>query len=273
MKTGHIDSNGQKLYYEVHGDGTPLVLIMGIGYDATLWGLHQIPAFSREFQVIAFDNRDVGRSSQATGPYTVADMADDVAGLLDGLGIDRAHVLGISMGGMIALEFALRYPERLDRLILTGTGAGTGRAKFDPISIWNFVKQHDTTGLTFAAQQFLWLFSTDFCRNHQAVDETLALLGSNPNPVSPEAYARQADAYVQHDALDRVGKIKARTLVVTGERDRLTPPWIGRELAEAIPGAKFHLVEGPGASHVLPLERPDDFNQIVLSFLKAPKKE
>ena len=269
MKSGNIDSNGQKLYYEVHGEGMPLVLIMGIGYDATLWGLHQIPAFSSEFQVIAFDNRDVGRSSKSTGPYTIADMADDLAGLLDGLKVDRAHVLGISMGGMIAQEFALRHPKRLDKLVLTGTGAETGRAKFDPISVWSFVKQYDAEGLTFAAQQFLWLFSTDFVRNHQAVDETLALLGSNPNPVSPEAYERQAKAYVQHDALDRVGKIGAQTLVVTGERDRLTPPWIGRELADAIPGAKFQLVQGPGASHVLPLERPDDFNNIVLSFLKA----
>ena len=269
MKNGNIDSNGQRLYYEVHGEGVPLVLIMGIGYDATLWGLHQIPAFSQEFQVMAFDNRDVGRSSKAAGPYTIADMADDVAGLMDGLGVDRAHLLGVSMGGMIAQEFALRHPKRLDKLVLTGTGAGTGRAKFDPISIWNFVKQHDAGGLTFAAQQFLWLFSTDFVRNHQAVDETLALLGSNPNPVSPEAYGRQAEAYVQHDALDRVGKIGVPTLVVTGERDRLTPPWIGRELAKAIPGAKFRLVKGPGASHVLPLERPDDFNRIVLSFLRA----
>jgi pimeloyl-ACP methyl ester carboxylesterase len=269
MKSGIVNSNGQKLYYEVHGEGAPLVLIMGIGYDATLWGLHQVPAFSQEFQVIGFDNRDVGRSSKANGPYTIADMADDVAGLLDGLEVDRAHVLGISMGGMIAQEFALRHPTRLDRLVLTGTGAGTGRAKFDPISIWSFVKHADAEGMTFAAQQFLWLFSTDFLRNHQAVDETLALLGSNPNPVSPEAYERQANAYVQHDALDRVGKIGAQTLVVTGERDRLTPPWIGRELAEAIPGAQFHLVEGPGSSHVLPLERPDDFNRIVLSFLNS----
>lgn len=268
MKSGVIDSNGQKLYYEVYGEGMPLVLIMGIGYDATLWGLHQIPAFSQEFQVIAFDNRDVGRSSQATGPYTIADMADDVAGLMDGLEVDRSHLLGLSMGGMIALEFALRHPKRLGKLVLTGTGAGTGRAKFDPIPIWNFVKQHDAKGITFAAQQFVWLFSTDFVRNHQAVDETLALLGSNHNPVSPEAYERQANAYVQHDALDRVGKIGAHTLVVTGERDRLTPPWIGRELAEAIPSAEFHLVEGPGSSHVLPLERPDDFNNAVLSFLK-----
>ncbi len=268
MKSGTINSNGQELYYEVHGEGAPLVLIMGIGYDATLWGLHQIPALSQKYQVIAFDNRDVGRSSKATGPYTIADMADDVAGLMDGLQIKHAHVLGISMGGMIAQEFALRHPDRVDKLILTGTGAATGRAKFDPISIWNFVKQHDTAGLTFAAQQFLWLFSTDFLRNHEAVDQTLAMLGSNPNPVSPEAYARQASAYIQHDALDRVGNIKATTLVITGERDRLTPPWIGRELADAIPGAKFHLVEGPGSSHVLPLERPEDFNKIVLSFLK-----
>ena len=268
MKSGTIKSNGQELYYEIHGEGAPLVLIMGIGYDATLWGLHQVPALSQMYQVVVFDNRDVGRSSKATGPYSIADMADDVAGLMDGLQIKHAHVLGISMGGMIAQEFALRHPNRLDKLILTGTGAATGRAKFDPISIWNFVKQHDTEGLTFAAQQFLWLFSTDFLRNHQAVDQTLAMLGSNPNPVSPEAYSRQASAYIQHDALDRVGNIKAATLVITGERDRLTPPWIGRELADAIPGARFHLVEGPGSSHVLPLERPEDFNKIVLSFLK-----
>lgn len=269
MKSGMIDSNGQKLYYEVHGEGIPLVLIMGIGYDATLWGLYQIPAFSQEYKVITFDNRDVGRSSKATRPYTIADMADDVVGLLDILDVERTHMLGLSMGGMIAQEFALSHPERLDKLILTSTGAGTGRAKFDPITIWSFVKKHDKEGMIFAAQQCIWLFSTDFLRNRQAVDETLAMLGSNPNPISPEAYERQANAYVEHDSLDRIGMIRAQTLVVAGERDRLTPPWIGRELADGIPGAKFHLVKGAGASHVLPLERPEDFNKVVLSFLKT----
>jgi pimeloyl-ACP methyl ester carboxylesterase len=100
------------------------------------------------------------------------------------------------------------------------------------------------------------------------VDDALNLLGSNPNPFSPEAHERQASAYVRHDALDRVGKIGAQTLVLTGEQDRVAPPWIGRELAEAIPGAKFHLVEGPGASHAVLLERPDDYNNVILSFLK-----
>jgi pimeloyl-ACP methyl ester carboxylesterase len=241
---------------------------MGIGYDATLWGLHQIPALSRAFQVIVFDNRDAGRSSRATGPYTVGDMADDVAGLLDGLQIERAHVLGVSMGGMIAQEFALRHPQRLIKLVLTSTAASTGRARFDPVSVWSFVKQHDATGLVFAAQQFLWLFSTDFVRNHEAVEQTLSLLASNPNPVSPDAYDRQAQAYVQHDALDRVGAIEAPTLVVSGERDRVTPPWLCRELAEAIPDATLYTVSGPGSSHVLPLERPGEYNKLVLSFLQ-----
>lgn len=269
MKSGTIEANGQNLYYEIHGEGPPLVLVMGIGYDATLWGLHQVPAFSKSFQVIAFDNRDVGRSSQAKGPYTIADMADDIAALLDGLEITKAHMLGISMGGMIAQEFALRHPDRLDKLVLTGTGAANGRAKFDPISVWSFVKDHDAEGLTFAAQQFIWLFSETFRRNHEAVDQTLQMLASNPNPVSAEAYKRQADAYVKHDVLKQLENVKAQTLVVSGERDRLTPPWTCREVADAIPNAKFELVEGPGSSHVLPLERPDDFNRIALEFLQA----
>jgi len=267
MKSGYIDTNGQQIYYEMQGEGEPLILIMGIGGDSTLWAPYQVPEFSTRFQVIVLDNRDAGRSSKTSGSYTVADMADDVAGLMDGLGIERAHILGISMGGMIAQEFALRHPDRLDRLILTGTGAATGRARFDPIMAWDFVKQHDTGGQAFAAQQFIWLFSTDFLRNHQVVDQTLALFANNPNPFSLEAYARQAQAYLEHDSLDRLGDVKAPTLVISGEQDRLAPPWIGRELAEAIPGAKFHLVEGSGASHALILERPDDFNKIVMDFL------
>lgn len=264
-----MKANEQNLYYEVHGEGSPLVLIMGIGYDATLWGLHQVPALSKEYQVIVFDNRDVGRSSQASGSYTIADMADDVAALLDGLGIDRTSIVGISMGGMIAQEFALRHPDRLDKLIMTATSADNVQAWFDPISVWNFVKSHDNEGLAFASQQFLWLFSDSFVRNHEAVDQTLQMLGSNPNPQGPEAFNRQAEAYVKHDALGRLGGVKAQTLVICGERDRLTPPWVCQRVAEVIPGAQYEQIDGPGSSHVLVLERPDDFNSLVLSFLNG----
>ena len=101
-RSGTVHANGQKLYFEIHGEGPPLVLVMGIGYVATLWTLAQVPGLSQMFQVVIFDNRDVGRSSIATGPYTIADMADDVAALMDALDIKRAHLLGLSMGGMIA---------------------------------------------------------------------------------------------------------------------------------------------------------------------------
>ncbi len=271
MESGKSMCNGHEIYWESHGQGEPLVLVMGIGYDATLWELHQVPFFSQHFRTIIFDNRDVGRSSRASAPYTIADMADDVAALMDNLGIARAHLLGISMGGMICQEFAIRHPHRLNKLVLTGTGAAPTRSAFDPISVWSFVKSHDGEGMSFADQQFLWLFSESFRRNTEAVQQTLQMLASNPNPVSAEAYQRQADAYVKHDALDRLRLVTAKTIVIAGEQDRLTPPWVCREVAEAIPTASFELVEGDGSSHVLPLERPDDFNRIALSFLQKPK--
>src|SRR5688572_23778389 len=198
--SGTVQANGQQLYYEVHGNGPPLVLVMGIGYDSTLWTLAQVPALSTQFRVVLVDNRDAGRSSPASAPYRITDMADDLAGLLDALGIGQCHLLGLSMGGMIALEFALRHADRLDRLVLTGTGAAPARSAVDPIEIWSWVKANDGTGEVFGGQQFVSLFSTAFLRNHQAVHDTAELLASNPHPMSPEAYARQADAYRHFDA-------------------------------------------------------------------------
>jgi pimeloyl-ACP methyl ester carboxylesterase len=269
-RSGTISSNGQKLYYEVHGDGPPLVLVMGIGYDSSLWKLQQVPALSKRFRVVIFDNRDAGRSSRAAQRYSIGDMADDVAGLLDGLNIPHAHLLGLSMGGMIGQEFALRHPDRLDRLVLSGVGAAPARSAFDPIRIWSWVRSHDDTGEAFGAQQFVWLFSSTFLRNDAAVKQTLALLASNPTPMTPDAYARQATAYLQHDVLDRLGGIQVPTLVVGGEQDLLTPPWILQEVATAIPGAELRIFRGDGASHLLPLERPAEFNQLVANFLSEP---
>lgn len=265
--SGRVPSNGQELYYEIHGDGPPLVLVMGIGYDSSLWTLQQVPVLSTRFRVVLLDNRDAGRSSRADHPYDIADMADDLAGLLDALDIDRTHLLGLSMGSMIGLEFALRHADRLDRLVLAGPNAAPARSTVDPISIWNWVKTHDPGGEIFGAQQFTWLFSSAFLRNQQAVQETAALLSSNPNPVKPEAYDRQSQAYLRFDALDRIHDIQAATLVIVGEQDLLTPPWVAREVAAGIPGARLEIVTGEGSSHVLPLERPDDFNRLAMTFL------
>ena len=266
-RAGTVPANGQELYYEVHGDGPPLVLVMGIGYDCSLWTLAQVPALSTQFQVLIFDNRDAGRSSQARHPYTIADMADDLAGLLDALAIQRSHLLGLSMGGMIAQEFALRHADRVDRLVISGSGAAPARSAVDPIRIWSWVKAHDASGEVFGGQQLASLFSTAFLRNRESVEGTAALLASNPYPMSPEAYGRQADAYLRFDALDRLSAITAPTLVVVGEQDLLTPPWVAREVADAIPGARFEVIRGDGSSHVVPIERPDEFNRLVSSFL------
>ena len=266
---GMVALNGQKLHYEVHGTGEPLVLIMGIGYDSSLWTLHQVAALARHFKVVIFDNRDVGRSAPAADFYTIADMADDVAGLLRALNIPHAHVLGLSMGALIAQELAVRHAGLVDRLILTGADFAPARRLCHPIAVWNWTKANDANGAIFGAEQFAWLFSTSFLRNRAAVEQTVSFLSSNPNPILPDAYARQARAYLEYDSGDRLAEIDAATLVMVGEQDLLTPPWVAREVAAAIPGARFHMIEGDGAAHALPLERPAEFNEIVIRFLTS----
>ena len=266
-KAGTVRANGQEIYYEVHGEGQPLFLVMGIGYDSTLWTLAQVPALSQKFQVVIFDNRDAGRSSQATSAYTIADMADDTAGLMNALDIKKAHVCGLSMGGMITMELALRHPGRVDRMILTGTPGAPARAAFHPIMTWNWVKANDKTGEIFACQQFTWLFSSAFLRNRTAVQQTVAMLSSNPNPVGAQAYHRQAQAVLRFDALDRLAAVRAPTLCIVGEQDVLTPVHECREVADKIPGAEFEVIKGEGSSHVVPIERPADFNGLVTKFL------
>jgi len=121
--------NGVTLYYEVHGKGDPLLLIMGLGANATGWS-SQVPSFSREYQVIAFDNRGAGRSDKPNEPYSMDQMADDAHALLDELGVGPAHVFGMSLGGMIAQELMLRHPRHVRSLILGGTMAGGPTALF-----------------------------------------------------------------------------------------------------------------------------------------------
>lgn len=265
--SGTIQANGQELYYEVHGEGDPLLLIMGIGYDSSLWTLHQVPALSPHFEVILMDNRDVGQSGKAHGSYTISDMADDVAGLLDALGVQRTHVLGLSMGALIAQELALRHPQRVNRLVLCGPDRAPAADGVHPIEVWQWVKDRDATGAVFAAQQFTWLFSSAFRRDAAAMHQTIELLSSNPHPVTGEAYARQARAYLGYEPSGSTGAMDVPTLVIVGEQDLLTPPWIAREVAAAIPGARLEIIPGEGASHVVPLERPDDFNRLVIEFL------
>ena len=152
-------------------------------------------------------------------------------------------------------------PDRLDRMILTGAQGAPARAAFHPVMTWNWVEANNKTGAIFACQQFTWLFSVAFLRNKEAVQPTVAMLSSNPNPVGPEAYNRQAQALLGFDALDRLAGVKAPTLCIVGEQDLFTPVHECREVADKIPGAKFELIKGD--VHLVPIERPDNFSSLA----------
>jgi len=135
-----VEVNDINIYYEIHGEGEPLLLIEGLGYSSWMW-FKQIPAFSREFKVIVFDNRGVGNTDKPDSEYTIETMADDAAGLLKALGLDSAHVLGVSMGGFIAQELALKYPDMVRSLVLISTSFGGEGSMPRGSNFWNtFIK-------------------------------------------------------------------------------------------------------------------------------------
>ena len=266
MDNGYIEANGQRLYYEIHGAGEPLLLIQGLVADATAWA-PQIPAFQEHFTVIAFDNRDVGRSSIAVGPYNIGDMAEDTAALMDVLGIKQAHILGVSMGGMIAQELVLGHPGKVRTLILGCTMAQVARFHVSILESWKWMKRHDPDNEVFPIEAIIWGMTHNFLKNAEAVDEMIKCMRNPQFPVSPDAFARQADAVRGFDVLDRLGAVKVPTLVLVGDQDILTPPWASRELAAAIPGAELQVVEEGG--HGFFLEIPDRVNRAVIDFLRA----
>jgi pimeloyl-ACP methyl ester carboxylesterase len=255
---------GFRMYYEVHGDGFPLLLINGLGGDHTEW-LFQLPEFSRHFKVIPFDNRGAGDSEAPQGPYSTRQMADDAAALLSFLGISRTHVLGFSMGGMIAQEVAIRHPEIVDRLVLACTSPGgkeSERPAFEAIGSFAFSPENDPE------EQFRrlipFLYTDRYCRDYpEEIDKAVRRRLSRP--VSLPGHASQMAAAMGHTAGERLSGISAPTLVLTGTADRLVPPVNSQRIAERIPGAKLVFLDG--APHRLFAEDAEAFHREVLAFL------
>jgi 3-oxoadipate enol-lactonase len=267
-----------ELYYEEHGTGDPLLLIMGLAADSQAW-MFQIPDFAKRYRVIAFDNRGVGRSSKPAGPYTIHEMADDTVGLLDALKIEKAHVVGVSMGGMIAQELVLRNPERVRALVLACTypepDADIERTR--TFTVEQFGGSVDSSGgihvdlkalnpMMFLQQLLPNVFNQSF------IEKELPKLmqvfsGALQYGFSMEAILGQVGAVMTHKATDRLHRIASPTLVITGDADRLVPPAGSDVLAREIPNAK--LVKVPGGSHGFNFETPDLFNREVLDFLQS----
>jgi len=260
----HTDAPGFRLYYEEDGSGFPLILINGLGSDHLEW-LHQLPAFAPRFRVVVFDNRGTGKSAVPRGPYTTAQMADDAAALLQFLRIPRAHVLGVSLGGMIAQEVALRHPDRVDRLVLACTGPGGNlsvRPSPEAMAAFAVAKGEDPE---VELRRMIPYLYTDACRRERPEEIEAFVRRRMENPAPPEGYAAQLAAAVTHDASARLDRIRARTLVITGDADRLVDWENSLRIAGRIPEAR--LVVLPGAPHRLFAENAGDFNREVLAFL------
>jgi len=270
-RVGAID-----LYYDEQGSGDPLLLVMGLAADSAAW-MFQLPDFARHYRTIVFDNRGVGRSAKPPGPYTIHEMADDTAGLLDVLGIARAHVVGVSMGGMIAQELALRHPDRVRGLVLACTypepDAEVERQReFSVAQFGGTVAADGEMRIDLTALDPMLFFQHLLPRvfNQAFIDQELPKLmqlfsGALQYGFSMEAILGQVAAVMGHRATERLHQIKARTLVITGDADLLIPPANSRVLAENIPNAK--LVTIPGGSHGFNFETPERFNREVLDFL------
>ncbi len=274
MGTAKVDSI--ELYYDEKGSGDPLLLIMGLAADSTAW-MFQVPDFAKRYRTVTFDNRGVGRSSKPPGPYTIHLMADDAAALLDALDIRRAHVLGVSMGGMIAQELAIRHPERVRGLILACTfpepDADVERQReFGMQQFGGTVTASGEMQIDLTALDPLMFFQHLLPRvfNQSFINTELPRLmqlfaGALQYGFSMEAILGQVAAVMGHRATDRLHQIKAPTLVITGDADLLISPGNSDVLARSIPGAK--LVKVPGGSHGFNLETPEVFNRHVLDFL------
>jgi len=257
------EANGQTIYYEVHGEGDPLLCVMGLAADTLAWTL-QLPAFSASHRTIVFDNRDVGQSSQATGSYEVADMAQDALALADALELDSFHLLGASMGGAIAQEIALAAPDRVRTLTLAVTWASGGRWAGTLSSVWG-ARVHHMTREQRVDELMLFTFSDAFFENAEGVAFIRDMMLQNPNPQPAEAFARQLDASSRHSAADRLGELTMPTHVIGAEWDILVPVWKSREVAALIPGSELTVLEA--CPHGLNVERAEEFNGAVLDFI------
>lgn len=224
-----VPVDGFELYYESEGDGEPLLLIPGFASGRSLW-FRQVGPLARHFRVISFDPRGVAQSDKPDGEQTIGLLADDVAALLNFLRIERAHIVGVSFGGFVAQEFALRYPRMTQKLVLCCTSFGGPNHVVPEPQIMNDILQPRAAG-----------------------------------DVSEDMYRVQLQAAVKFNAEDRLAAIKSPTLIVSGDADVIVPVQNSYNLARQIPNAELRLVSG--GSHTFFIEQADEFNQVVTEWL------
>lgn len=254
------------IYYEIHGQGEPLVLIPGASSSGDIFFMH-VPVFAREYQVITYDPRGTGQSDAPDMPYSMEMMADDLAGLLDAIGIKSAHVYGTSLGGMTAQHLAIRHPQKVKSLVLACANAGGASQVImsDPEAIDFFLHPPQLPPTDFAMRMFSLTMSREFIDKHtELMKQNIDAFLKHPTPLV--GMMRQGQLAAIHDAYDKLPTIKAPTLVIHGSADRIVPVENARILASRIPGAELTILEKMG--HLFMLEAFDESNRIMLDFLK-----
>ncbi|MDZ8184922.1 MAG: alpha/beta hydrolase [Nostoc sp. ChiSLP02] len=240
------------IYYEVKGSGYPLIMIMGLSFSLLDWGDAFLDELAKHYQVIVFDNRDSGRTkSKSTDNYTTADMADDVAGLLNALGIAQAHVLGGSMGGMIAQQFALRHANKLNKLILICTMAGGNCSDFDPNN------QGDLFELLFT-ESYL-----SISNNREKLEDFFKKTSFYHS--QQDGLIRLLQAHASHNTCNLLQGIKALTLIITGDSDSVIPPENSKILNNRISGSELKIIKQGG--HGLLYSHTAELTTILIDFL------
>lgn len=260
----HVTANGIRLFYRSDGEGEPVVFIQGLGVDHRGWAGVARPVSAR-FRCISFDNRDVGQSDLTPEPYTVDDMARDTIGLMDALGLERAHIVGVSMGGAIAQTIAIEHPQRVDRLVLVTTytsGDPRGAAIFEGQALLRARLDR----VDFCRVTFPWVYTVRDYRREGFVEEMIRRTAENPFWQPQEAYERHVRATLSFNSEDRLHLIAAPTLVIAARDDLLTPMRFADVLMARIPNARLHVVEGAG--HGVIWTDPEEVSDRIIEFLE-----
>ncbi len=254
-----------ELCYEICGDGEPLVLVPGFASGAWSWEW-QAGELAKDFRVVTFDPRGVANSNLHENAHvSITRIANDIANLMRELNIVSAHVLGISFGGFVAQEFALRYPERVKKLILASTSFGGPNHAMPSMEVLSSFAS--TEGLNSAdriRKHLTTAFTPDFVRENTAIVDRFCTLREK-NTVPEEVYRQQLASAMEFNAEDRVGAIRAETLVLTGDSDTVVPAANSRNLAKAISNAHLGVIADGG--HMAFVENADEFNSFVRDFL------
>jgi 3-oxoadipate enol-lactonase len=257
----HLTVAGRRLFHQRRGAGEPLLLIQGMSGTHLAWGEPFVAGLERDFDVVAYDHRGIGRSDPQHDPFSIADLAEDAAGLLDALGWESAHVLGISMGGMVAQELALRHPGRVRTLALGCTYCGGPGSSLAPPETINKLSAGMMSGDRELAIRtgFEVNVSAGFAAGEGAYDAFRAMAKALPAPVP--VIMLQMQAIAGHDTSARLPSLDVPTLVVHGDEDAMIPVENGRLIASLVPGARLEVL--PGVGHMFWWEQPERSAELV----------